>query len=91
MEYTDYVRNISAPVLLIQGENDVYGSLKQLDAIESDLKVECSRLVLGSTGHSPHKEQPERVLHALKIFIRTLINSAVLSILNIENTELNMR
>ena len=65
----DYVRNISAPVLLIQGENDVYGSLKQLDAIESDLKVQCSRLVLGSTGHSPHKEQPERVLHALKIFI----------------------
>ena len=65
----DYVRNISAAVLLIQGENDAYGSLKQLDAIESELKVECSSLVLGSTGHSPHKEQPERVLHALKIFI----------------------
>ena len=65
----DYVKNISAPVLLIQGENDAYGSLKQLDAIESDLKVECSRLVLGGTGHSPHKEQTERVLHALKIFI----------------------
>ena len=56
-------------MLLIQGENDVYGSLKQLDAIESDLKVECSRLVLGGVGHSPHKERPERVLHALKIFI----------------------
>ena len=54
---------------MIQGENDVYGSLKQLDAIETDLKVECSRLVLEGTGHSPHKEQPERVLRALKIFI----------------------
>ena len=54
---------------MIQGENDAYGSLKQLDAIESDLKVECSRLVLGGTGHSPHIEQTERVLHALKIFI----------------------
>ena len=64
-----YVRNISAPVLLIQGENDIYGSLKQLYAIESDLKGECSRLVLQNTGHSPHKEQPSSVLHALKIFI----------------------
>ena len=65
----DYVRNISAPVLLIQGENDAYGSLKQLDAIESDLKVECSRIVLKGKGHSPHKEEPASVLHALKIFI----------------------
>ena len=67
--YLKYVRNISAPVLLIQGENDIYGSLKQLDAIESDLKGDCSRLVLQNTGHSPHKEQPASVLHALKIFI----------------------
>ena len=66
----DYVKNISAPVLLIQGGNDAYGSLKQLDAIESDLKVKCSRIVLEGIGHSPHKEEPSSVLHALKIFIK---------------------
>ena len=66
----DYVKNISAPVLLIQGGNDAYGSLKQLDAIESDLKVKCSRIVLEGIGHSPHKEEPASVLHALKIFIK---------------------
>lgn len=65
----DYMGNISAPVLLIQGENDAYGSLKQLESIEPNLKVECSRIVLEGIGHSPHKEEPASVLHALKIFI----------------------
>ena len=65
----NYAKNISAPVLLIQGENDVYGSLKQLDAIERDVKGKCSRTVLQDTGHSPHKEQPESVLLAFKNFI----------------------
>lgn len=49
-------RSIHAPVLAIQGENDAYGTLRQIEEIHPAGSI--AREVLAECGHSPHKDQP---------------------------------
>jgi pimeloyl-ACP methyl ester carboxylesterase len=58
---------ITAPTLLIQGADDPYGTLVQLDLIQSRVRGPVSRLVLPG-GHSPHLEAAEAVVAALSEF-----------------------
>jgi pimeloyl-ACP methyl ester carboxylesterase len=44
---------IQAPVLLIQGENDEYGTLRQVEAIEKGTAGPVQTLILPNCGHSP--------------------------------------
>jgi pimeloyl-ACP methyl ester carboxylesterase len=58
---------VSAPALLIQGADDPYGTLDQLDRIEARVRGPVSRLVVPG-GHSPHLEQPDAVVAAIAAF-----------------------
>jgi pimeloyl-ACP methyl ester carboxylesterase len=66
-----YLPAIRVPVLVIQGEDDPYGTLAQVDAIERGAK-DARRLVLPKCGHAPQKDQPERTFEALRDFVRGL-------------------
>ena len=66
---------IRCPVLAIQGEGDEYGTMAQLDAIARQVGGPCELLKLPDCGHSPHKDQPEKVLHALASFIKKIIGT----------------
>ena len=61
-------RHIQAPILAIQGEDDPYGSLRQLDEIEPT-RGPFSRLILPQCGHSPHRDQPDRVTQRIVGFL----------------------
>jgi pimeloyl-ACP methyl ester carboxylesterase len=63
-------RRVTAPALLIQGEEDPYGTLEQLDRIEARLP-HTERLVLPG-GHSPHLEHPAKVVAAIRTFLGTI-------------------
>ena len=62
---------VTAPTLLIQGSDDPYGSLEQLDRIEARVRGPVTRLVVAG-GHSPHLEQPEAVVAAIAQFAADL-------------------
>ena len=64
----DVLPAIRAPALLIQGRADEYGTLDQLDRIAAILPA-TRRLELEACGHSPHRDQPEAVLVAVRDFI----------------------
>lgn len=66
------VGDIAQPMLLIQGRDDEYGTLQQLDRIEARAKVRCSRLVLDRCGHSPQRDQRRAVIDAIVDFARGL-------------------
>jgi pimeloyl-ACP methyl ester carboxylesterase len=66
------LRNITCPVLAIQGQDDEYGSMAQLDAIKRQVGGPCELLKLPDCGHSPHKDQPEKVVEAVSKFIRSV-------------------
>ena len=66
----DSLPRIRVPVLAIQGEDDAYGTMAQLDAIRRQVAGPCELLELPRCGHSPHRDQPQAVLEAVTRFIR---------------------
>jgi pimeloyl-ACP methyl ester carboxylesterase len=63
---------VTAPALLIQGENDPYGTVEQIDRIRARVRGPVERLVVAGAGHSPHLEAPEPVLAAIGAFVARL-------------------
>ena len=65
----EFLPGIRVPMLLVQGQDDEYGTLRQLDAIEAGCRAPVRRLVLAECGHAPHRDQPEQTLAAMKRFV----------------------
>ena len=65
----DLLPAVSQPMLLIQGRDDEYGTLAQLDRIEARVKGPTSRLVLADCGHSPQRDQEAAVIEAIAAFV----------------------
>ena len=59
---------LTAPLLLVQGAEDPYGSLAQLDRIEARARGHVERLVLPG-GHSPHLERGREVAERTAAFL----------------------
>ena len=68
----EYLPAVTCPVLAIQGADDEYGTMKQLDAIERGVKGKFAKLVLPRCGHSPHRDQESSVLEAMAEFAERL-------------------
>jgi len=68
----DLLPRVDQPMLLIQGRQDEYGTLAQLDRIEAAVAGPTERLVLDACGHSPHRDQAGAVLEAITGFVRGL-------------------
>ena len=68
----DLLSQVATPLLLIQGEDDEYGTLAQLDRIEARVKGPARRLALASCGHSPHRDQEAAVIDAIVAFVHGL-------------------
>lgn len=67
---------IRAPLLAIQGVDDPYGTLAQIEDIAQ--AVPHTRLLqLPACGHSPHRDQPEAVAQAVSDFMANLANCRV--------------
>ena len=59
---------LTAPTLLIQGAEDPYGTLAQIDRIEASARGPVHRLILPG-GHSPHLEHGSEVAQAVAAFL----------------------
>lgn len=64
----DFLPRIACPVLAIQGHDDEYGTMAQLDEIAQRVKGPCELLKLPDCGHAPFRDQPEAVLRKLAEF-----------------------
>lgn len=60
---------IDCPVLAIQGEDDQYGTLEQLERLRRGVRGSCELVQLAACGHAPFRDQPEATLAALTRFI----------------------
>ena len=65
------VPDITAPMLLIQGEDDEYGTSAQVEAIRRLATVPCAVELLPNCGHSPQRDQPERTIELITRFVRS--------------------
>ncbi len=65
------VAKIAAPVLALQGEDDQYGTLEQIESIKRHA-AQVKLLKLPKCGHSPHRDHPDIVLSAIVSFLAAL-------------------
>jgi len=63
----EYLPALACPVLAIQGEDDEYGTMDQIDRI-ARLAPDVELVKLGGAGHSPHRDRPQEVLEAITRF-----------------------
>ena len=67
---------VHCPVLAIQGFDDEYGTMAQLEAITKQTGGPIELLRLADCRHSPHRDQPAVVLEAMSRFIARLDDDA---------------
>lgn len=66
------IARLSCPALLIQGEDDEYGTLAQIETIAAGANGPVTRLVLAKCGHSPQRDQPSAVARAIETFVAAI-------------------
>jgi pimeloyl-ACP methyl ester carboxylesterase len=62
--------DIRCPILVIQGEDDDYGSVAQVEAIASQVSGPSEKLLIPDCGHRPHHQAREVVLREMNRFIK---------------------
>ncbi|HUN52271.1 MAG TPA: alpha/beta hydrolase [Candidatus Sulfotelmatobacter sp.] len=68
----NYLPGIAVPGLLIQGEDDQYGTIAQVEAVRRRSGAPVRVLMLSDCKHTPHRDQAEKVLAAMAEFVRGL-------------------
>jgi pimeloyl-ACP methyl ester carboxylesterase len=68
----EFLPRIDAPILVVQGEEDEYGTQKQIDAVQRGAG-NAEVLLLPRCGHSPHRDQPEATLRGISDFVRRYV------------------
>ena len=70
----DLLPKIQAPVLAVQGENDEYGTEKQLDYIVKDNQHPLTKKVLlENCKHSPHIQAKQPLLNEIDVFLHQVL------------------
>jgi len=64
----EYLVAIRCPVLCIQGEDDEYGTIAQVEAIKAQVP-QTEIVMLPNCRHSPHRDQTERTLERMVEFV----------------------
>jgi len=68
----EYLRRITCPILAIQGLEDQYGTMIQVEAIARQSSGPVEILRLADCRHSPQRDQPQGVLAAIDRFVDNL-------------------
>ncbi len=63
-----FLPQIKCPVLVIQGENDEFGTIAQVDGIINAIPT-ASKIIIPDIGHNPHKEVPDVIIKKVRQFI----------------------
>ncbi|MGH7964245.1 MAG: alpha/beta fold hydrolase [Candidatus Binatia bacterium] len=71
----EYLPRLKVPVLVIQGENDEYGTPAQVGAIARQAGAGAEVLLLPHCGHAPHRDQEATTLRAMTHFIARIFSS----------------
>ena len=72
-DITDALGYIRVPILIVQGEDDQFGTLKQIEAAQRECFCPVETLLLPGIRHVPQREAPELTLAAVTGFIDRLL------------------
>lgn len=72
-DITEALGYIRVPILIVQGDHDQYGTLRQLEAANKECTCPVETVVLPGIRHVPQREAPELTLKAVTDFINRLL------------------
>jgi pimeloyl-ACP methyl ester carboxylesterase len=70
-DITGLLSSIQCPLLAVQGHDDEYGTMAQIDAIAANVpRAQLTRLP--ACGHSPHRQCPAMLDAAIVAFVKSI-------------------
>ena len=72
-DITEPLGYIRVPILIVQGADDQYGTIKQVEAAEQECYCPVETAILPGVRHSPHRDAPEVTLQTAAAFINRLL------------------
>jgi len=70
---TEALGYIRVPILIVQGADDQYGTIKQIEAAQEQCFCPVEVAILPGARHSPHRDAPDATLDAVAGFINRLL------------------
>ena len=70
----EYLPGVTCPALLIQGEDDQYGTVAQVKAIARQVSGPVETLILPNCAHSPHVDQQQATVGSIARFVARLVS-----------------
>jgi pimeloyl-ACP methyl ester carboxylesterase len=67
-DISEYLAYIRVPVAILQGVDDQYGTMRQVEIAREECYCPVDVTVIRGAGHSPHREAPESTLDAITDF-----------------------
>jgi pimeloyl-ACP methyl ester carboxylesterase len=64
---------IRVPILIIQGEHDDFGTMRQIEIAREECYCPIESLLMPGVKHVPHREAPEATLAAITAFCRRML------------------
>jgi pimeloyl-ACP methyl ester carboxylesterase len=68
-DITEFLAYIRVPVLIVQGEDDQYGTVKQIEVAQQECYCPVEVALLPGARHSPQREAPAPALKAISDFV----------------------
>ena len=72
-DISEYLAYIRVPVAILQGANDQYGTIRQIEIAQEECYCPVDVTIIPGAGHSPHREAPETTLNAISEFARRIL------------------
>jgi pimeloyl-ACP methyl ester carboxylesterase len=74
-DISDYLAYIRVPVAIVQGADDQYGTMRQVEIAQEECYCPVDVTLLSGAGHSPHREAPAATLHAISDFANAVLRT----------------
>jgi pimeloyl-ACP methyl ester carboxylesterase len=74
-DITEYLAYIRVPILIVQGEDDQYGTVKQIETANQECYCPVEVALLPGARHSPQRETPEPALKVIADFIGRVLEA----------------
>ena len=74
-DITQQLAYIRVPVLIVQGENDQYGTVRQIEIAQQECYCPVEVALLPGAKHSPQRDAPEATLDAIMDFTARVLAS----------------
>jgi pimeloyl-ACP methyl ester carboxylesterase len=72
-DISDHLAHIRVPVAILQGADDQYGTLRQIEIAREECYCPLEVTILDGVGHSPHRDAAEATLKAIAEFVGAVL------------------